>query len=67
MVRFMKRVSKKRYLGKAAYTYSKYLLAIPKRFHSLIDPEFMDAELDIRVEKMRNKLVITLVKKPLKP
>jgi hypothetical protein len=62
----MRRISKKRYLGKATYTYTQCLLAIPKRFHSLINPEFISAELDIRVEKMRNKLVITLVKKPRK-
>jgi hypothetical protein len=59
MVKIQKRLVKKRYYGKAEYQYQVYSLAIPKKFHDILQP-FLDEDLEANVEHTTNTLTITL-------
>ncbi len=59
MVRFQKRVVKKRYYGKAEYAYVVYSLNIPKEFHEQLQA-FLNRELRIDVKQDKATLTITL-------
>jgi hypothetical protein len=59
MVKIRKRLVKKRYFGKAEYSYPVYSFTIPKEFHEVIQA-FLEEELEVDVEQMTNRLTIML-------
>lgn len=59
MVKIQKRFVKKRYYGKAEYSYPVYSLTIPKEFHEVIE-DFLEEELKVDVQQMTNRLNIML-------
>jgi hypothetical protein len=59
MVKIQKRLVKKRYYGKAEYQYPVYSLTIPKKYHDIIQ-QFLDENLEAKVEHKTNTLTITL-------
>lgn len=64
MVRFQKRLARKRYLkSKRVYEYERISLHIPKKFHEAIKP-YLDGDLDPKVTVEKGSLVVTLT--PLK-
>ena len=62
-MKIRRRKSKKRYLnGKNVYEYEQFSVAIPKRFHNVVEP-FLDKDLDMNV-KTAGKSKVVIVLKP---
>lgn len=60
MVRFQKRLARKRYLNsKRVYEYERISLHIPKEFHEAIKP-YLEEDLDLKVTIERGSLTIVL-------
>jgi len=56
-LKIMRKVSKKRYRGKNVYTYERFYVPVPKRFHNQIEP-FLNKSLDIQVKPKNGGLEI---------
>ncbi len=60
MVRFQKRLARKRYLNsKRVYEYERISLHIPKEFHEAIKP-YLKEDLDLRVATEEGSLILIL-------
>jgi hypothetical protein len=60
MVRFQKRLAKKRYLNsKRVYEYERISLHIPREFHETVKPH-LDQDFDMKVTAEKDSLFITL-------
>ena len=60
MVRFQKRLARKRYLNsKRVYEYERISLHIPKKFHEEIEP-YLEEDLDLKVTVEKDSLIIAL-------
>ena len=49
-MRLYRRVSRKRYFGKAVYEYERFYVPVPKRFNDIVKP-FLGKDLEVTVEK----------------
>jgi hypothetical protein len=60
MVRFQKRLARKRYLNsKRVYEYKRISLPIPKEFHETIK-SYLEKDLDLKVNAEKDSLTIVL-------
>jgi hypothetical protein len=60
MVRFQKRLARKRYLNsKRVYEYERISLPIPKEFHEAIKP-YLKEDLDLRAATEEGSLILIL-------
>lgn len=59
VMRFVKKIVRKRYFGKAVYEHIQVLLPIPAKYRKLVEP-ILDVDLDVTVEVEDGVWIITV-------